>query len=143
MRIFLDSCILFGAVEDRRLERLLHRCRNLGLELHTSISVIGETFALCLEEHRRNELHEIVEICEALDIRYGHGWHDFDKIYRMVLAVESDVRIHPNDYIHLAHACYVQADIFLTTDMPVHQSRNIGLLLRVLTPDELRSELKK
>ncbi len=143
MRVFLDSCILFGAVEDRRLERLLHRCRNLGFELHTSISVIGETFALCLEEHRREELHEIVEICEALDIRYGHGWHDFDIIYRDILARDGDTRIHPNDFIHLAHACYVHADIFLTTDRPIRASKTINWFIRVLEPDELKAELAK
>lgn len=143
MRVFLDSCILFGAVEDRRLERLLHRCKNLGFQLHTSVSVIGETFALCLEEHRREELHEIVDICEALDIKYGHGWHDFDIIYRDVVGKVSDQRIHPNDYIHLAHACYIQADIFLTMDVPIHVSTRVNEMIRVMYPDELRAELAK
>ena len=143
MRIFLDSCILFGAVEDRKLERLLHRCKNLGFELHTSISVIGETFAICLEEHRQKELHEIVDICETLGIRYGHAWHDFDVIYRDILVQDSDMRIHPNDFMHLAHACYVHADIFLTTDGPIRASRTINGLIRVMAPDELRAELAK
>ena len=143
MKIFLDSCILFDAVENRRLERLLHRCKNLGYELQTSISVIGETFALCLQEHRRHELHEIVEICEALDIRYGHGWHDFDIVYRRVLDKCADMRIHPNDFIHVSHAHYMDADIFLTTDGPIHGSTRINEMIQVMYPDELRAELAK
>jgi hypothetical protein len=120
VKIFLDSCILFDAVEDRRLERLLHRCKNLGYELH-----------------------EIVEICEALDIRYGHGWHDFDIVYRRVLDKCADMRIHPNDFIHISHAHYMDADIFLTTDGPIHGSTRINEMIQVMYPDELRAELAK
>jgi len=113
------------------------------LELQTSISVLGEIFAICLQQHRRKELYEIIEICEALDIQYGHSWYDIDEIYRTVLDKVSDFRIHPNDYAHLGHAYYMEADVFLTTDKPILENRMVREFTRPLSPDGLRVELEK
>jgi hypothetical protein len=143
VKVFLDSCILFEAVENRRLERLLHRCKNLGLELQTSITVIGEVFSICLQQHRRSELFEIIEICEALELHYGHGWYDIGKLYETVFEKISDYRIHPNDYAHLCHAYYMEADVFLTTDNPILENRMVKEFTRPVSPDGLRAELEK
>jgi predicted nucleic acid-binding protein len=117
--IFLDTDIFFECIESPKLETVIEHALNIGYEMHTSISVLGEGFT------QMNDKENASDYILALN-RYLDDWEiavHFPNDYVRTLCYlmgqeEIDTRMirEPTDRTHLAYAMAYNADYFLTSD---------------------------
>jgi predicted nucleic acid-binding protein len=142
--IFLDSNILFDAVEITRTQTLLNRVINSGNKLMTSITVMGEVLAVCISEQRRDEMEKILDICSQLGIEYLLPEPLLRSCCFCMDELDPTNRVSSTDRTHLAYAKVGECDYFLTTDEDLQHFSLAPCDLgkkRIITPDELRSIL--
>ena len=147
MKIFLDACTLFDAQEDIRVYSLLRRVKNTGNELLTSITVLGEILALCLDKQDRDMLHGITGMLSELDVKVAHSVESLRNCCLCIEENDPDKRFSPNDKTHAAYALVYGCDIFLTTDGDMNKHFSLiegcplGDNLRILNYEGLRKVL--
>ncbi|WP_321507136.1 hypothetical protein [uncultured Methanoregula sp.] len=117
--LFLDTTIFFQCIDHPQLITVIEHAINVGCQIRTSISVLGETLAQIHE--KENAVEYLTWLNQSLD-----DWNiaiHFPNDYVRILCYqmgeeEIDTRmIHePTDRTHLAYAMAYGSDYFLTSD---------------------------
>jgi len=133
-KIFLDTFILFEAIEYKEIREFLRKLRNLGHYLCTSISVLGEFFQVCINKNKSPDiLREVYELLRELEVAilFPSLRRPFIDSKLQVIWWLPQVRIccrcideyykdksrrpSPSDITHLAYAAADNIDFFLTS----------------------------
>lgn len=146
LKISLDTCILFDALSDTRIETLLRRLVNDGNELYVPLTVAGELVAVCLQEKRRNELFDILNLCGSLGVQYLIPRTLLRECCMCIDEVDDRLTVSSSDRTHLAYAKAWESDYFLTTDqelckIPMAICDSDFKHNRVISPDGMRGIL--
>ncbi len=134
MRVFADSCIFFGCLEDDRVYRTLRRLRNDGHEIVTSITVIGEIVEVCFRKEK--DLHTILDILRELEVEVIYPIPQVRFCCIHIDEYLDDAGVYgasTTDKTHLAYAIAHQCDFFLTSPSEVRSLRK---------PDECTIDIK-
>lgn len=146
MKISLDTCILFDAISDKRTETLLRRLVNDGNELFIPLTVAGELVAVCLQEKRRNELFDILNLCGSLEVQYLIPRTILRECCMCIDETDDRLTVSSTNRTHLAYAKAWESDYFLTTDQRLWKIAMAPCDLefghnRVVSPEGLREIL--
>lgn len=117
--VFLDTTIFFQGIEQPQTLTILKHAGNVGCQIRTSISVLGEALARMHENER--SVHYVTQLDrtpEELNVAI-HFPNDYVRILCYQMG-EDDIgtrRIRePTDRTHLAYAMAYHSDYFLTSD---------------------------
>lgn len=119
LSFFLDSCILFDAIEDSNVKSTLRHCINDGHSIFTSLTVMGEIVMVSFNKNRRMDLNKILDLCGELDVNFltpNLYLRACCACIDQYLEEEDVYGSSPEDRTHLAYANVYHCDYFVTSE---------------------------
>ncbi len=115
--VFLDTCVFFECIEDDRKRTTINHACNLGVEITTSITVLGEAIDQMREHGERD--HYISTFLSLLDDWKVIALYPDQVVARVCNCLanrEVDHRLEKTDRVHIGYAMSNSCEFFITSD---------------------------
>lgn len=116
MDFFLDANILFQSIVSDKIKSQVKHIINTNNRTVSSITVLGETIAICIGEKRVKDLDNIIDLNHELKPVYHFPSHKLRECCRCLDTLDPTDRCSVTDKTHLAYAIANGSDYFITTD---------------------------
>ena len=116
MDFFLDANILFECIISSKVKSQIKHILNTGNRSVSSITVLGETIAICIGEKRTNDLDNIIDLNHELKLLYHFPTHKLRECCACLDRIDPTDFCSVTDKTHLAFAIVNNADYFVTMD---------------------------
>jgi len=117
--VFLDTCILFSAIENFQDRQVLQHLYNLDYPVCISLPVLGEFTSEIMAHPNRDQLFRgLFDIAETLDPAVLVPNSRVSYACYLLCKYNDDARMQSQytDLVHLGYAMAYQVPVFLTTD---------------------------
>ncbi len=156
MKIFLDSTVLFDAIENskegRRFKTLLNHAINDKHILVTSLTVYGEIVQVCIRDNRSDDLHDMLDLIGGLDIQCWLPNPQLRDCCKCLDKHDKENRVGLSDRTHLAYSTSYDDDYFVTSDenlqhFPLDKckckrcGKKNNISKKLISPEQLRNIL--
>ena len=113
---FLDANTLFESIISTKVKNQINHIQNTNNQAVSSITVLGETIAICIGEKRTKDLDNIIDLNRDLKLIYHFPTHKLRDCCTCLDKLDPTDFCSITDKTHLAYAIANKADYFVTSD---------------------------